>query len=280
MKVRTLLLSLLALVLIACSSVTFATQVMNRSITNQDANIPVTGANEFTGCAGPVIASINPDYEQAIVEQTNAIRMQYGKPPLKRVTALDESARYHAADMSVTNYFNHDTYNRVDGQLTQACDTWNRIEKYYTNWQALGENIAAGQRTPEMAMNGWMNSPEHKDNILSNNYTEIGVGFYEGKGEYRYYWDQNFGNRDDVFPLVVDGEKATTSSTSVPVYLYGSFTRMRVKNDNGRWSAWMPFKNSFNWNLPNTPGLHTVTAQMEGSDASIKTSSDTITLAP
>ncbi len=275
-----LLLSLIALVIIACPTTsTIATQVFNQSITLDRPQIPVTGQQSFSGCGGPVIQSIDPAYEQAIVEATNQIRMQNGLPPLKRVVNLDESARYHSADMSVTNYFDHNTLNRVNGKLSQACDTWNRIEFYYKNWEALAENIAAGQSTPQMAMDGWMNSPEHKRNILSSSYWEIGVGFYEGPGEYRYYWDQNFGRRDGVYPLVIDGEKAQTSSRTVPIYIYGSWSQMRLRNDTGAWSGWMPFQNSFTWNLSGSSGTHTVTAQLRGKPG-FTTTSDTIQLMP
>ncbi len=278
-----ILLSIIALVIIACPSTatiaTHATQVFDQSILRNDPPIPVTGQQSFTGCGGPVIQSIDPAFEQAVVEQTNQIRMQNGLPPLKRTVSLDESARYHSADMSVSDYFNHNTLNRVNGNLTEACDTWSRIEFYYKNWEALAENIAAGQSTPQMAMNGWMNSPEHKRNILSDSYWEIGVGFYEGQGEYRYYWDQNFGRRDGVYPLVIDGEKAQTSTPAVPVYIYGTWSQMRLRNDSGDWTNWMPFHNSFTWNLTDTGGMHTVTAQLRGAPGQT-TTSDTITLAP
>lgn len=280
MKVKHLLIPVLAIIMMACSSTTVASQVLKNASITVSPQIPVTSEKPFVGCAGPIIKPINTTFEQAIIEQTNEIRMKNGLSPLKHNPQLDESARYHSADMSVNDYFDHNTLNRVNGQLSEVCDTWNRIETYYTNWQALAENIAAGQRTPEMAMNGWMNSPDHRHNILSDNYSEIGVGFYEGNGEYRYYWDQNFGARQNVYPLVVDGEKAITkTSKSVPVYIYGDFNRVRLRNDNGPWSDWITFSNDLHWDLPNTPGLHTVTAQMQGTNGNV-TSSDTITYAP
>ena len=268
---------LLTIITVGCSPVTFATQVLqNASIVSGQQQIPVTSSRPFGSCGGAIIQATRPDFEQAIVEQTNQIRAQNGLPPLKLVEALSESARFHAADMSVNNYFDHNTLARVNGNLAEVCDTWNRIEAYYTNWQALAENIAAGQRTPQEAMNGWMNSPEHRRNILSPNYTEIGVGFYAGQGEYHYYWDQNFGNRNGEYPLIIDGEKAQTKTVqAVPIYIYGNFDQVRLSNDDGAWSNWMPFANNITWNLPDTPGVHQVTAEMRGKDGSAM-SSDTI----
>jgi uncharacterized protein YkwD len=273
------LLSILALLVISCPSAVIATKVLNQSSDLPAPQIPVTGDQAFSGCGGEIVQSIDDAYEQAVVEQTNQIRMQSGHAPLKRVQNLDESARYHAADMSVTDYFDHDTYNRVNDKLTEVCNTWNRIEFYYKDWQALAENIAAGQRTPEMAMDGWMNSPDHKRNILSDSYWEIGVGFYEGRGEYRYYWDQNFGKRDGIYPLIIDGEKAQTKSREVPVYIYGDWKEMRLRNDQGEWGNWLPFKTSFNWALPESSGTHTVTAELRDAEHQA-TTSDTIEVVP
>lgn len=43
-----------------------------------------------------------------------------------------------------------------------------------------GENIAWGQRSPEEVMNGWMNSSEHRANILNSSFKKIGVAYYVG----------------------------------------------------------------------------------------------------
>lgn len=271
---------LLTLFITACSPGSIATQVLKDASIATGPQIPVTSTKPFGSCGGALIQAVNPSFEQAIVEQTNAIRMQNGLPPLKRVQALAESARFHAADMSVNNYFDHNTLARSNGQIIEVCDTWNRIQAYYNNWQALAENIAAGQRTPEMAMDGWMNSPEHRHNILSPNYSEIGVGYFEGKGEYHYYWDQNFGNRMGEYPIVIDGEKSQTKTVAdVPIYIYGSFKSVRLRNDQGAWSQWMPFSNHLTWTLPSGPGLHQVTAEMTGEDGHV-TSSDSIQVVP
>ena len=53
-----------------------------------------------------------------------------------------------------------------------------------------GENIAMGQRTPEIVMNDWMNSSGHRANILSENFDCIGVGYTMVDGH--PYWVQLF----------------------------------------------------------------------------------------
>ncbi len=57
----------------------------------------------------------------------------------------------------------------------------------------VGENIAAGYATPEETVAQWMESPGHRANILNEDYTELGVGyFYREDSEYRHYWVQLF----------------------------------------------------------------------------------------
>lgn len=65
-----------------------------------------------------------------------------------------------------------------------------------TSWTA-GENVAAGQVTPEAVMEAWMNSPGHRANILNGAYTKLGVGHRAiavdpGKVTYGVYWTQVF----------------------------------------------------------------------------------------
>lgn len=53
----------------------------------------------YTGCGGATAPVVNAGYEQEVVELVNEFRAEYSLPPLKRMTELDNSARYHATDM-------------------------------------------------------------------------------------------------------------------------------------------------------------------------------------
>jgi uncharacterized protein YkwD len=244
-----------------------AAAVAERAIftpTTQNFNsIPVTGSADFEACGSGIVAVTNYEYEHTIVVMTNQIRAEHGLPPLKRVERLDLAARYHVADMSVDDYFDHNSFNRDENNsLYELCSTWERIENYYDNWLALGENIAAGQNSPEMAMDGWMNSPDHKKNILSDSYWEIGVGYFAGSGTYREYWGQNFGRRNGVFPMVINLDALSTTSNEVRIYIYGDWSEMRLSNDGELWTDWLPFDNDITWTLPLEAGTHTVYAEM------------------
>jgi uncharacterized protein YkwD len=232
----------------------------------------------YSGCGGGTSPSINAAYEQEVVERVNTIRASNNLPPLKRITPLDNAARYHATDMGQDNYFDHDTYDRNGGSLVYACEWYARITSYYSSWRSLAENIAAGYATPESVMNAWMNSSGHRSNILSSTVWEIGVGYFAGSGNYSRYWVQDFGRRNGVYPLVINREAATTDLRDVSLYIYGDWQEMRLRNEDGPWTVWQPFQSTVNWTLHWTRGERTVWAEMR-SGSQIAASSDTIYLA-
>ncbi|MBN2393544.1 MAG: hypothetical protein JXR84_22615 [Anaerolineae bacterium] len=234
----------------------------------------------YTGCGGVYgVPSSNLDYEQTLVEMVNAARAAQVPPvpPLKRVSLLDDSARYHATDMGVDNYFTHNTQDRIGGTLQVVCEWSQRISTYYTSWRILSENIAALSSTPQEVMNIWMNSPYHRDNILRAASCEIGVGYYEGGGQYSRYWVQDFGCRSGVYPIIINNEDATTDDYHVNLYIYGSGTwpEMRLRNNDEAWGDWQSFQSRLPWELPQATGEHTVWVELRNGSQTT-TSSDSI----
>jgi uncharacterized protein YkwD len=269
--------TVLALLLPLAQAVATPPEVITSSITRSD-DSPQPNAPEFTGCGGINQPVVNADYEQQVVDLVNTERANRGLPPYKRVTALDEAARYHSADLGQDNYFEHDTYDRSGGSLVYVCSTWTRISKYYSG--AMGENIAGGYWTPQDVMNGWMDSDGHRANILSTNNWEIGVGYAAVSGsKYTRYWTQDFGRRNGVYPLIINRDAASTNSRSVSLYIYGTFEQMRLKNESGAWGDWQTFQNTLAWKIANGVGTHTVTAELKTGSTTV-TSSDMIYLTP
>ncbi|MFP7298769.1 CAP domain-containing protein [Neobacillus niacini] len=119
-------------------------------------------------------------YEQKVVDLTNQERAKNGLPALKVDLTLSKMAREKSRDMSANGYFSHTspTYG----------SPFDMMKKYGITYRYAGENIAMGQRTPEEVVKAWMNSEGHKKNILSPNFTHIGVG-YVSQGN---YWTQEF----------------------------------------------------------------------------------------
>ncbi len=228
----------------------------------------LSAAALFTGCGGEIVPAANADFEANVVELINLRRNEQGLPPLKFVLELTNAARYHAADLAQDTYFQHNTYDRVDGNLVMVCEWANRVMAYYPTPRA--ENISAGYTTPESAMQGWMDSPGHRANILSEN-REVGVGFYNNN------WVQDFGTRDSVYPLIINREARQTASPDVTLYIYGTWEQMRLRNDGGEWTEWQAFQTESNWTLNSVQGLRTVEAEFR-QGATIATSSDTIDL--
>jgi uncharacterized protein YkwD len=142
---------------------------------------------------------VNSTFEQQVVTLVNAERTSRGLPPLKRVASLDQAARYHAKDMQQDRYFDHSTYDWVNGVLSLTCSMGSRLTSFYPNWSWLGENIALGQSTTQSVMATWMGSPGHQQNILHAEFREIGVGYYTGN------YGQDLGVKTMYIPRSIKG---------------------------------------------------------------------------
>jgi uncharacterized protein YkwD len=234
---------------------------------------------DYTGCGGQNVPTVNAGYEQELVYLINQERTARGLPPLKRAEALDNSARYHAYDLGQDNYFSHDTMDLVNGELTLVCSAWDRIVPYYTppEWQWLGETIAGGQPSAQDTLNGLMGSEPHRAILLSSDMWEIGVGYYQTE-DGRNYWVQDFGKRSSTYPLVINADAARTLNQQVSLFVYGTWQEVRLRNDDLTWSEWMPFSAELQWVLANTPGDHTVWAELRSGTESVVTS-DSINVA-
>jgi len=240
-------------------------------------DVPAELGPAFTGCTPVAVAPINWDFEQQVVELVNDHRATIGRPPLKRVAPLDAAARYHACDMRDDDYFSHDSKDWQGSGHVVVCPWYERIGNFYANWQTMGENIAAGYTSPQSVMNGWLNSLGHRANIESDYFAEIGVGYCAPGGYYGRYWVQNFGRRSNEYPLVIQREYSRTATPNVSIYIYGSWSQMRLRNDNGPWGAWQAFSNSFNWALNWVQGTREVCAQLQSGSTTV-TTCDTIEL--
>lgn len=106
--------------------------------------------------------------------------------PVRWNDALAEASRLHAEDMARHNYFSH---SGRDGSQPSE-----RIERAGYRWRAAGENIAAGQATPEDAVAGWVKSPAHCAILMDPAFTDMGAAFAVERGsDLGIYWTQAFG---------------------------------------------------------------------------------------
>ena len=109
----------------------------------------------------------NSDYAQQVFAMVNQERADNGVAALTWDSSMASYSDRRV--MEITTDFSH---NSAGGEMN------------------VGENIAKGAVSPEMAMDGWMRSDGHRANILNASYTKISVScYYDG---YTYYWVQNF----------------------------------------------------------------------------------------
>jgi uncharacterized protein YkwD len=122
---------------------------------------------------------------QRILQLVNEQRAANSLPAMALDASLSASAQAYAEYMSSGHFFSH---TGLDGskftQRDQAAG--------YTGWSWLEENIAYGQSSADMVMSDWMESPEHRANILNPHVKDLGFGM---AGTSPIYWDQEFGAR-------------------------------------------------------------------------------------
>ncbi|MCG7345247.1 CAP domain-containing protein [Sporosarcina sp. ACRSL] len=115
-----------------------------------------------------------------MLDLTNAERQKAGLQPLQIDKNLMNSARQKSTDMATNNYFSHEspTYG----------SPFDQMKANGVSYRSAAENIAMGQQSAEEVVKAWMESPGHKENILTPNFTHIGIG-YDANGK---YWTQQF----------------------------------------------------------------------------------------
>lgn len=115
--------------------------------------------------------------ETAIFNKVNEERAKVGVPTLTYNTVMQKYARIKSQDMGDNNYFSHEDLN---GNLITT-----QMKNDGVSYKAWGENIAyiggnvSADALAEQFMTNWMNSSGHRANILSTNFSSIGVGVYK-----------------------------------------------------------------------------------------------------
>src|SRR4029079_6309312 len=133
----------------------------------------------------PIAASAAPDMNaslQRVLQLTNLEREKVGLAPLKVSTELNVAAQTYSQVLASSDCFAH-----TCGPVPEMADRMGQAG--YQNWTSLCENIAAGYPPREAVVAGWMASQGHRDNLLSPNFAEIGLGLAMGGG-YGTIWTQ------------------------------------------------------------------------------------------
>ncbi|MCB9638817.1 MAG: hypothetical protein H6727_07930 [Myxococcales bacterium] len=128
--------------------------------------------------------------EAEVLQRTNKIRQRAGLSTLRCNSILRQYARKWSRKMCQDRFFSHDD---PEGRETFSArmshigllTAQKGLESY-----ASAENIFAGSPRPQSAMRSWMNSPGHRQNILTPQMTHLGVGYIACRG--RHLWTQIF----------------------------------------------------------------------------------------
>lgn len=121
---------------------------------------------------------VDQSEEQQVFELTNIVRLKYDKNPLEWDELTSEVAFMHSKDMLDQQYFSHES---KDGRTLS-----DRLQEKEVKFSQAGENIAANYTDAAAAVEGWMNSEGHRNTMLNDEYTHLGVGV-DNK-----YYTQNF----------------------------------------------------------------------------------------
>ena len=147
--------------------------------------------------------------EITLLNGINAYRQQNGAGPLQISTALNKASAWMSRDMATNDYFSHyDLFGRSPGTRMTDCG----FDNIYT-WR--GENLAAGQWTPEAALEAWKGSAGHNALMLDPKYVVAGIGkAYDSTSPYKTYWTLDVASALDSSGVI---PTSGSSSTATPV---------------------------------------------------------------
>jgi uncharacterized protein YkwD len=111
--------------------------------------------------------------EQGVLSDINALRKQHGLAPLRLSASLSAAARQHSSEMAARGYFSHSSANGSSFDK--------RIARFYpvggSHYWSVGENLLWSSPDVDAggALDMWWNSPEHRKNMLTARWREIGL---------------------------------------------------------------------------------------------------------
>jgi uncharacterized protein YkwD len=144
--------------------------IPNRELTDEEIELWTLNYHALGGAT---------EFEREVIRLTNIERVAYGLEPVEEYHTLMLAARFKSQSMYDLSYFAHE--NPVYGHFANiARQVFNKPHR------SMGENLAHGHQSPEAVVYAWMESPSHRENILTPNYIRIGVGFHKNR------WAQKF----------------------------------------------------------------------------------------
>jgi uncharacterized protein YkwD len=125
-----------------------------------------------TAGGAPPASALRP-LEEAIRGEMNALRRQHDLVPLRHSAGLAAAAREHSNDMARRGYFRHN--------LPADLSFGRRIARFYPigrhRYWSVGENLlwSSAELNATAALTLWLNSPKHRNVMLTARWREVGV---------------------------------------------------------------------------------------------------------
>ena len=150
---------------------------MNSSESNETAAAPevVRVSGQFYGMpkGTEIVTSHNFASEQKMLRLINLERKKQGMVELVWEEDLAKACRYHAYDLGSQNYFDHNSHDRINGELVEVGGTFTRIRSFYNETFVNSENIAAGNETAADTYQQWYNSKGHYENMFNKSSRKV-----------------------------------------------------------------------------------------------------------
>ena len=230
-----------------------------------------------------------------LLELMNETRLDEGLDPHGRSRLLTKAAQLHAEDVAENGLSDPDDVHKG----SDGTDEQQRIEESgYAPWtlngdrKVVGENVWIGRGEPEDALRSFLDDQAYRENLLSDDYREVGVGVATSADGGRVYV-LDFGARPNVLPVFINDGTASTDNREVAVRLtnervrpggegatfMGEAIEVRLSNEPEfeglSWESWAPL---VSWLLPDTSGDHTVYVQFRDAAGRTAASADGIFL--
>ncbi|MDE2019242.1 MAG: hypothetical protein KGJ13_02740 [Patescibacteria group bacterium] len=145
----------------------------------------------------------------ALIDETNENRLASKLPPLQVSPLLQAAAQDKANDMATKGYFAHTS--------PQGLTPWYWFGVVGYNFSSAGENLAVNFSDSQDVTNAWMNSPEHRANILNGDFTQIGMATAQGTydGRPAIFVVELFGA--PAGPAIISHQPPTTGKSAVVI---------------------------------------------------------------
>ena len=112
---------------------------------------------------------------EELIQLSNQARTNEGVGELRTSPRLQHAAQAKADDMIERDYWSH--------YAPDGTSPWFFIESEGYNYRFAGENLAKSFQTSQGVLHGWLQSPDHRDNLLDSRFSEIGIATASGRLE-------------------------------------------------------------------------------------------------